>query len=73
MNINETPRQRFKRLAEKRTKAILDKIRVLSNLSNRTNYEYDEADVNKIFRTLEEELRIARAQFKLPKKREFKL
>jgi len=73
MTNNETPNQRFKRLAEKRTKVILDKIRVLSNLSSRGNYDYDEADVNKIFRAIDEELRITKAKFKLPNKREFKL
>lgn len=61
----------FRRLAEARTRALLEAIRKLENLSNRGNYEYDEAQVDKIFDTLEEALRVARARFQKAASRRF--
>ncbi len=57
-------RANFRRLAEGRTRAALETIRKLENLSNRGNYDYDDAQVEKIFGTLEEALRVAKAKFK---------
>jgi len=36
----ETRREKFKRLAEKRTNAVLEQLRILGNLSNKANYDY---------------------------------
>ena len=60
----ETKRDRFQRLAEKRTNTVLAKIRTLANCSNPYAYEYAEEDIKQIFTAIEEELRIARAQFR---------
>ena len=49
---NETNEQRFKRVAEKRTKAILENIRLLGNCSNIRLYSYSPNDVEKIFNTI---------------------
>ncbi len=49
-------RQNFVRLAEARVSRALDSIRVIGNLSNRSNYEYDDQDVKKIIKTLQDEL-----------------
>ena len=66
-------REAFQRLAERRTNAILDKIRVLSNCANPYAYEYDEEDIKKIFMAIEKELKAARAKFQVVERRKFKL
>lgn len=45
---NNLRRQRFEKIASKRVQKILDDINVLSNCSNRNNYEYSDADVKKM-------------------------
>ena len=37
---SETKNEKFHRLAEKRTNDIIDKLRLISNLSNSQQYEY---------------------------------
>ena len=59
----ETREERFKRVAEARTKEILDKLRLLGNCGNRRSYSYTEADVNKIFNNINKALRISRSKF----------
>jgi hypothetical protein len=71
--MSETKSEAFKRLAERRTNAILDRIRVLGNLSNPYAYEYTEDDVRAIFTAVEQELKLTRAKFQNQRKREFKL
>lgn len=70
---NEHPRDRFKRLATLRTNAVLKRLKVLGNCSNRQIYEYDETDINKIFSEVERKVKETKAKFHFPKKREFKL
>ena len=69
----ETRGERFKRLATYRTNLILEKLRVLGNLSNKANYDYSNEDVNKIFAAIDSQLRITKARFAGKRKREFKL
>lgn len=66
---------RFRRLAEKRTNAIIKKIEILSNCSNKSMYAYSAQEVNKIFSAIEAELRVAKSKFKVntEKMGEFKL
>lgn len=61
---DETKRDAFVRLAERRTNAVIKKLQILSNCSNPYAYEYTEEDVRKMFSAIEEELRTARAKFK---------
>jgi len=56
-------RERFVRLAEARTDKALHAIRLLGNLANRSNYEYDDQDVSQIVRALEKELRLMKGRF----------
>jgi len=72
-NNNETPEERFKRIATLRTNAVLDKIRILGNLSNRKMYSYSEEDLNKIFSTINKRLKETRAKFSSKKQKRFKL
>lgn len=71
----ETKREKFIRLANKRTNDILDKIRLLENLSNKARYEYHDEDINKIFNEIDKNLREARLKFKTKKNnnKKFKL
>jgi hypothetical protein len=56
-------RGNFVRLAESRTTSCLEKLRILSNLSNRHLYEYTDEDIQQIFGAIEEEVRVARQRF----------
>lgn len=56
-------RERFVELAEKRVNRALKDIQLIGNLSNRSNYEYDEADVRKIHGTLRSALKDMKARF----------
>ncbi|MCE9541230.1 hypothetical protein K8R03_01570 [Candidatus Kaiserbacteria bacterium] len=67
-------RERFLRIAEYRVNDLLNRIRTISNLSNKSAYSYEEEDVNKIFSAAEQALRDAKARFRTTsKRREFKL
>jgi CHASE1-domain containing sensor protein len=70
---SEEKRERFKRLATQRTNAVLQKIKVLGNCSNRSAYEYTEEEVNKIFSEIDRRVKDAKAKFHFPKGKEFKL
>lgn len=70
---DEHPRDRFKRLATLRTNGVLKRLKVLSNCSNRSIYEYDEQDIEKIFSEIERKVKETKAKFHFPKKKEFKL
>jgi hypothetical protein len=56
--MTETRQQRFKRLAIYRTNAVLEKLRILGNLSNKTNYDYSEEEMKKIFKAVDQQLKI---------------
>lgn len=59
--------ERFKRVAESRTNRIIDQIRLLGNCSNRSNYEYTDEDVKKIFGVIESELKEAKMKYQAKK------
>ena len=61
--MSESSRENFVRLAEKRVNNAIKTLRLIGNLSNRSNYSYSDADVEKIFRVLERELKNARSRF----------
>ena len=66
-------RERFKRLGVQRTNAVLQKLKVLGNCSNRSAYNYTEEEINKIFAEIERRVREIKAKFHFPKNKEFKL
>jgi len=47
--------ERFKRIASRRVKEILNKLRLLGNCANRGNYHYTDEQVRKIFNAVDEE------------------
>ncbi|MDD5680011.1 MAG: hypothetical protein PHI59_02075 [Candidatus Omnitrophica bacterium] len=69
----ENRRERFKRLATARTNAVLQKIKVLGNCSNRQAYEYTEDEIDKIFATIDKHLKSTKSKFHFPKEERFKL
>ena len=68
-----TKRERFKRLGEQRTNAVLQKLKILGNCANRSAYEYTEEEINKIFSTIEKVVRETKAKFHFPARSQFKL
>lgn len=56
-------RENFVRLAENRTNKILKDLDLLSNLSNKTNYSYNEDDVKKIFTVLSKKIKDCEQKF----------
>ncbi len=71
--MEETRKERFRRLAEKRTTSVLEQLRILGNLSNKANYDYSPEEVRKIFYAIDSQLRTVKARFADNKKRKFKL
>jgi hypothetical protein len=69
----ETKRERFKRIASRRTNEILDKIRLLGNCANKRSYEYTDNEVNKVFSEVDKELKLARLRFQEKKNKMFEL
>lgn len=73
MSPIETKRERFVRIANRRTNQVLSELRKLGNCSNTRMYEYTEADARKIFRTLKKELDRVEKLFSSEDVNEFKL
>ncbi len=73
MNTNETPEEKFKRIAETRTNNVLNALRVLGNLSNRQVYGYSDKDISKIFSAINKQLKEIKAKFSTQKESKFKL
>jgi hypothetical protein len=58
-------RAKFIELAEARVGRAIKSIRLVANLSNRNNYDFDAADVTKILGALEAEIRDLRLKFRV--------
>jgi len=65
----ESRKDRFTRLASRRTNDIIERIRILGNCSNKSTYEYTEEEVNKIFRAIDREIKASKAKFSSSKKK----
>jgi hypothetical protein len=66
-------RERFERLAEKRTRAVLDKLDILANCANERRYNYSDEEVEKIFDAIEQKVRETRSKFNTEESEEFTL
>jgi len=55
--MDNNKRDNFKRISENRVSKILVLLSQLTNLTNTSFYEYTDEDINKIFDTLEEEMK----------------
>lgn len=56
-------REKFVELAEKRVTRVIKDIRLVGNLSNKTNYVYTQKDAEKIISVLEKEVKLLRSRF----------
>lgn len=72
-NNEKVRRERFRRIATRRTNEILNRIRVLGNCANKSAYSYSEEEVKKIFSTIDGELKTVKARFVNKKKSNFTL
>ncbi|MBI3345082.1 MAG: hypothetical protein HY028_09570 [Gammaproteobacteria bacterium] len=68
--MRQEDREKFVRLATKRVSNALKAIQLVGNLSNKSNYDYTEDDVQKIFKALQDELSASRKKFELARKRQ---
>lgn len=59
----EDSREKFVELAEKRVQRTLKDIKLIGNLSNRSNYKYTDADVKKIIKVLRQSVEDVKARF----------
>jgi len=57
-------RNKFVELAEKRTINAIKAIRVIGKLGNRSAYEYDDQDVRKIVKALNDEIEALKSRMK---------
>ena len=65
---NKEKKERFNRLATIRTNEVLDRLRILGNCSDKRSYEYTDEEIDKIFRAIDEQVKIVKTKFKKPKK-----
>lgn len=69
----ETKKERFKRVAEKRVQNIINATRSLSGLSNKKAYEWENEQLEKIWKAIEQEIENCKNSFKDPASNIFKL
>lgn len=59
----ERDRQKFVQLAQKRVNRALKDIKLIGNLSNRSNYTYSDDDAKKIYKALQNAVTELKARF----------
>ena len=60
----ETKEEKFIRLAERRVNVVLERLGMLGQLSDRKNYSYTDAQINRIFRAVEAEVKTTKGKFR---------
>jgi len=66
--------ERFKKVASRRVQEILNKLRLLRNCANKSNYSYSDEQVRKVISTIEDEWKKVKLEFSKHKsKKEFSL
>jgi hypothetical protein len=63
MNKKSLRRERFENVAARRTQKILEFLDSLANCANRSNYEYSEEDIKKMFAAIKERTKTTEAAF----------
>lgn len=63
-------REKFVKLAEKRTVNAIKAIRVIGKLGNRSAYDYSDADVTKIVKALNDEIEALKNRMKTSDRRD---
>lgn len=67
--VRAMDRQKFVQLAEARVNKTLKDIQLIGNLSNRSNYDFTDEDVERIFKALSQELAACKKRFELSKRK----
>ena len=63
---------KFKKLAEKRVNNAIKQLKLVGNLSNKSNYNYTDEQAKKIIKVLSLELNELKMRFKVNRKKESK-
>lgn len=63
MKVNSKRRERFEKVASNRVQKIMDFLNLLGNCANRNNYEYDNKDVELMFREINRALKETKTLF----------
>lgn len=61
--VERDKRQKFQEIAEKRVNKVIKDLRLIGNLSNRNNYSFDDGDVRKIMKALDDEMKALKSRF----------
>ncbi len=69
MNDISPQRERFERLAETRVSKAMHAIRLVGNLSNRSNYEYSNAEARQMIGAIEDAVADLKSRFKASESR----
>ena len=69
----ESKNDKFKRLANKRVPAALEKLDLIKNLSNTTNYDYSKQEADKIVKALTQSVSEIKKSFDEKTKPKFKI
>ena len=66
--MRQEDREKFVRLANKRVSNTLKAIQLVGNLSNKSNYDYTDEDVNKMLKAIQDELNACKKRFEMASK-----
>jgi len=64
MNKDIEKLEKFERLAQKRVSEVMNRLRLIGNLSDKRNYSFSNDHVREMFDAIESELRVAKGRFK---------
>jgi hypothetical protein len=56
--------EKFERLAQKRVSEVMNRLRLIGNLSDKRNYNFSNEHIREMFDAIESELRVAKGRFK---------
>jgi hypothetical protein len=65
METLDSKRERFKRLASKRTNEVIKKLEILGHCGNKHSYEYTQEEVKQMFLAIEKKLNEVKIKYKL--------
>lgn len=63
MSKKSLRRERFESVAARRTQKLLDLLDIIGNCANKSNYEYTDEDVRKMFTAIENKTKNTKALF----------
>ena len=69
----ETKEARFARVAEKRVQRVLDSLKSLSNCADKRIYKWNDEQLRKMWRAIDNELKGCKDRYQSPGMDEFKL